>query len=192
MRKLLLLLIFSIFIVKSFATWNIKGGIDFSGLTSLGEAKSEIGFHIGTVYDLPLSSNFYFQPGLLFTSNGFKFKENFVIKKANVSMYAFEIPLILSFRPKITNDLKLLTDFGFYTRYGLFGTKKYEFIDNSIKKESSYNVYNRSDFGLNLGIGLSYNKISIIGNYQVGFTNAEKNVNAIKHKKIRLSIGYSF
>lgn len=192
MRKLVLFLVLSLFISKSFASWNIKGGIDFSTLTAFSHIKPEIGFHIGAAYDIKLSSKFYFQPGLLFTTNGFKFSEFLLVKKTSVSMYALEIPLVFSFRPKLTEKMKLLTDFGFYTRYGLFGENKSEFIDNSVEKESSYIAYNRPDFGLNLGVGLSYGKISLIGSYQHGFTHAEKEISFPKHKKFRVSIGYCF
>lgn len=192
MRKLFTLLICIVFTTNIFAQWGIKGGIDLSTLTLYREAKSQVGFHLGAIYDIPMSSKFYFQPGLLFTSNGFDFKKNILVKKANISMYAIEVPLLFSFRPRIGNKIKIITNFGLYARYGLFGTKKYEFTDNTSKKESSYGPYNRFDLGIDLGIGLSYKKISFIGSYQSGLTNAEKEISKFQHRKYRISVGYSF
>lgn len=88
--------------------------------------------------------------------------------------------------------MKIITNFGLYTRYGLWGTKKYEYIDNTSEKESPYIPYNRLDVGLDLGIGLSYKNISLIGSYQHGFTNAEKEIDNMEHQKFRASLGYSF
>ncbi len=192
MRKLFILLICSVFTTYLFAQWGVKGGIDFSTLTSFQEAKTQTGFHLGATYDIPISSKFYFQPGLLFTTNGFKFKKNAMVTKACVSMYSFEIPLLFSFRPQIGNKMKVITNFGFYARYGLWGTKKYEYIDNTSKEQSSYDPYNRLDIGLDLGIGISYKRISLIESFQTGFTNAEKGIENMKHTKFRTSIGYSF
>lgn len=178
--------------ITSYAQWNIKGGLDLSSLTSSSDVKSEMGFHLGVGYDVPLSSKFYFQPGILFASNGFDFKSTCIVEKASVSMYALEIPLDFSFRPQISNNIKLVTEFGMFVRYGLFGNKKYIFTDSEMLKESSFQTYNRFDTGANLGIGLAYDNLALICFYQFGFLNVEKAIDKLKHKKIRLSINYMF
>lgn len=99
-------------------------------------------------------------------------------------MYALELPLLFSFRPKLGKDIKLITNFGLYALYGFFGRQKYEYIDNTSEKNSSYGPYNRADVGLDLGIGVSYKKLSLIASYQRGFTNAEKEITNSRHQKI--------
>lgn len=190
--KISLLIIICFSTINSFAQWNAKGGIDFSTLSSFNGVKSQTGFHLGIVYDIPISKKMYFQPGLLLTTNGFKFDKTESVKDANISMYALEVPLICSFRPRISNTMKLIADFGLYARYGLWGTKKYVFTDSSTTRTTPFDAYNRLDVGLNLGLGLSYKQLSLTGSYQIGFTNAEKEIANFKHQKYRMSVGYSF
>lgn len=189
-----LLLGISIFVTSNVsAQWGVSGGCDFSSLSNSESAERQMGFHLGTTYDVPLVSNFYFQPGLLFTSNGFNFRPDYFYKKKLVRMYALEVPLNLSLRPKLKKNLRLITDFGLYMRYGLFGNKEYKSSnDTETIKESSFVVYNRPDFGLNCGLGLAYERIALIGAYQMGLTNAEKNIGRIRHKKIRITFRYLF
>lgn len=192
MRKLFTLLICIVFTTNIFAQWGVKGGVDFSTIPAYPDAKSQAGFHLGATYDIPMSSKFYFQPGLLFTTNGFNIGKLFAVKEARISMYALELPLLFSFRPKMGKHIKLITNFGLYARYGLFGRQKYEYMDDTSEKTSSYGPYNRADVGLDLGIGLSYKKFSLVGSYQRGFTNAEKEISNSRHQKWRMGIGYSF
>lgn len=192
MRKLSIILICSVFTTCLFAQWEVKGGIDFSTIPSYPDAKTQPGFHIGATYDVPLSSKFYFQPGLLFTTNGFNIGKLLLVKKARISMYALELPLLFSFRPKIGENIKLITHFGLYGRYGLFGRQKYEYIDNTSEKESSFGPYNRGEIGLDLGIGFSYKRVSLLGSFQRSFTHAEKDINGSRHQKWRIGLGYGF
>ena len=90
------------------------------------------------------------------------------------------------------NNIKLVTEFGMFVRYGLFGNKKYIFTDSEMLKESSFQAYNRFDTGANLEIGLAYDNLALICFYQFGFLNVEKAIDKLKHKKIRLSINYMF
>ena len=161
----------SIFITSNIsAQWGINGGCDFSSLTNCGESKIQTGFHLGATYDIALNSNFYFQPGLLFTSNGFNFQTSFYSEKKSVKMYALEVPLNFSFSPKLGKNFKLITDLGLYMRYGLFGNKEFKY----------------------LGLGLGYKRVALIGSYQLGLTNAEKDISGMRHKKIRVTLRYLF
>jgi hypothetical protein len=190
-QSLILLNIFSLCSSSIFAQWGVKGGIDFSSVT-LSSGKYQTGFNIGAIYDMKISKRMYFQPGLLFVTNGFSFEINEYVKKAKVNIYALEVPLAMSFRPGIGDNMKLITDFGLYARYGLFGKKKYEYSNNTSMNESPFDVYNRFDMGLNLGLGLSYHDFSLLGAYQLGFTESEKDLKGVEHKKFRISLIYYF
>lgn len=189
-QKFLLLVICSFITFSSFAQFSVKGGVDFSSATT-GNVKSETGFHFGGAYDVALSKKIVFQPSVLFSSNGFSYQSNAAIKRADISMYAVEIPLVFSYRPHIGKTV-LLADAGLYTRYNLFGSKDYEYADGRLEDESPFDVYNRFDMGLNFGIGLSYHRYFISGTYQRGFTNIEKGITNFKRQKLRISIGYYF
>lgn len=195
--KITLTLFTMLFPLMSFAQWGVKGGVDFSSSYSTysysSDAKYQPGFNIGAIYDVKLSNKMYFQPGLLFVTNGLNFKTSALIKKIQVSMYALEVPLVMSFRPNFGSDrFKLITDFGLYTRYGLFGQNKVEFPDKESTSTPSFDDYQRFDMGLNVGVGLSYYNYGLVVTYQLGFTDIEKGVNGLKHEKIRISFIYNF
>jgi len=190
MKKVFILLI-SIFATTSvFAQVGIKGGANFSKFTEYSNSDYLTGFHIGSTLDIPLSKKFYFQPGLLFTLKGTEFNSNILISEGKVSIYALEVPLLFSFRPQLNEQLKLITNFGPYVNYGLFGSKKYKY-ENSTVKGSPFDSYNRFDIGLDLGIGLQYKRYIITGEFLMGFNDAEKETIA-KNKAFRISLGYLF
>jgi hypothetical protein len=113
-------------------------------------------------------------------------------------MYGLEIPLNFSFRPKVGRNVKLITDFGTYTRYDLFGNTEYVLEDLAANdgstytvNKSTYDAYNCFDMGLNLGIGIEYKAYSLIGSCQIGFTEAEDDIMS-KHQVFRIGLGYRF
>ncbi len=194
-KSFILLNIFLLCSLPTFAQWAVKAGVDFSSVAytySRSTGKYQTGFNIGAIYDLKISKKMYFQPGLLFVTNGFNFETNIFVKKAAVNIYALEVPLVMSFRPNIGEKMKLITDFGLYARYGLFGKKKYEYANNTSVNESPFDAYNRFDMGLNLGLGASYNNFAMLGTYQVGFTESEKGMRGHVHNKFRISFLYYF
>ncbi len=195
--KILILVFLCAYSVSSFAQWGAKAGLDLSSAFSPSDISNlgpyEVGFHIGAIYDVPLSKKMFFQPGLLFCTNGFKFdtKDLIYTTKSEVKMYALEVPLVMSFRPSLGKRNKLLTEFGFYTRYNLFGKRNYVYKDNTVNNSSPFDAYTRFDFGLHLGLGLSYSNYFITGAYQLGMNALEKETLS-KHTKIRISLGYMF
>jgi hypothetical protein len=194
-KTLILLSAFLLYSFPVFAQWGVKGGVDFSttfSSASVSSGKYQTGFNIGAIYDIKVSKKMYFQPGLLFVTNGFDYNPYGLLEKAKVNMYSAEVPLVMSFRPRIGDNMKLITDFGFYTRYGLFGKMKNDFITGNSYVHKSFDYYERFDMGLNLGIGVSYLDYALVGTYQLGFTDAEKDVIGIKHQKIRISLIYYF
>ncbi|MDR1524046.1 MAG: PorT family protein [Tannerella sp.] len=196
-KILILLSVFLLYPVSVFAQWGVKGGVDFSTFfysPSVSLGKYQTGFNIGAIYDIKLSKKMYFQPGLLFVTNGIVYEPNLLREKVNVNMYAIEVPLVMSFRPNIGDKMKLITDFGFYTRYGLLGKTKYDYTISGGDSYviDSFDDYSRFDMGLNLGIGVSYLNYALVGTCQLGFTDVEKGVIGIKHQKNRISLIYYF
>lgn len=194
MKKLVLILILLPLSVPLFSQWGIKAGVNNSDLAGhYYDTESVFSFNIGGTYDCQLSGNWYFQPSLLFTSVGFDVKgDGFIIKSGQVRIHALEVPLNLSFRPKIMNDIKLLADFGLYTRYGLFGNKTYEYYSDTPKDdESPFDAYNRFEIGFNLGAGVQVQQYYGMFSFHRGLSNAEKDI-SFYHKVFRISLGYYF
>lgn len=200
MKKLFLSFVFVFaFSTMLLAQWGAKGGLNFSKFTG-NITKLKAGFHIGVTYDFALSQKFYFQPGLLFISKGTKFDPSIFMLEGDVSVYGLELPLLFSFRPKISEQVKLITNFGLYANYGLFGSKRYEYeflpeygfeYERSTVKGDPFDAYNRFDIGIPLGIGLQYNSFTLSGEYLLGFANAEKETLS-KNWALRISLGYIF
>lgn len=194
MKKLVLILILFPLSNPLFSQWGIKGGVSSTDLAGpYYTTESVISLNFGGTYDYQLSDNWYFQPSLLFNTVGFDIgDDNFVIKNGQVRIHALEIPLNLSFRPKILNQAKLLTDFGLYGRYGLFGDLIYEYHSDTPKSDRSpFDAYNRFDMGFNLGIGLQLQQYYGMLSFHRGLSNAEKDIRYY-HKVFRINIGYFF
>lgn len=193
MKSLILSGVFLLYPVSVFAQWGLKGGVDFSTIfysRSSSTEKYQPGFNIGAIYDVKVSRKMYFQPGLLFVTNGYDNEPYGLLKKGKINIYAIEVPWVMSFRPRMGDHMKLITDFGLYTRYGLFGKIKYDYTSGESTVYESFDDHMRFDMGLNLGIGVSYLDYALVGTYQLGLTDIQKNLIGVKHQKIRISLIY--
>lgn len=191
-KKFIFMFFFCSLPVFAFSQWGIKGGLNFSKFSG-SSYDYKTGFYIGTTYDIALSKKFYFQPGLSFLSCGTEFASTHAtIKKGNVSIYGLELPLIISFRPRISEKMKFIFDTGLYVRYGLFGNKYYEYFEVEPVKDSTFPTYNRFDIGLNLlGVGFEYIRYYISGTYQIGLKDAESDIMSL-NQSFRINLGYRF
>ncbi|MDR0611905.1 MAG: PorT family protein [Dysgonamonadaceae bacterium] len=187
-KKIVFLLFFCSLPVFVFSQWGIRGGLNFSKFSG-SSLDYKTGFHIGMTYDIALSKKFYFQPGLSFLSWGTGFSSRDVtIKESHVSIYGLELPLTISFRPKISEKMKLIFDTGLYAKYGLFGNYEY----SKTVKGSAFPAYNRFDIGLNLlGVGIEYMQYYINGTCQIGLKDAENDVMSL-NQSFRVNLGYQF
>lgn len=193
MRKLIPLIILLLWGCNVYSQWGIKGGVNTSTLTGSDMRTYRFSGHIGVTYDIKLTDKWYLQPELLFTSIGCNLKDDgIVLKGGHVSMNTLEIPLNLSFRPKITHNTNLLFEAGLYARYGLFGNKTYKYYDKDLNVDNSpFDAYNRWDMGLNVGLGVQKSHYYGIFSFQRGLTHVQKdgqNYNQV----VKFSIGYKF
>jgi hypothetical protein len=192
MKKIIPIVILILYSFNLYSQISIKGGLNYSTITDHSLSKYKFSGHIGGTYDFKLSKKWYFQPELLFTSIGCNLKDDgSVVKDGHINIYALEMPVNLSFRPEISDNLHLLVDFGIYLRYGLFGNKKYNYYDSPKVDESPFNAYNRFDAGLNIGLGLQKNNYYGIFTFQRGLTHAEKGMDGA-HQVLHFSLGYRF
>ena len=176
------------------AQWGIKAGVDYGKLAGHGGTKYRPGYHIGVTYDYKLSGNFYLQPAFLFSYYQFGFKTDSYLKKGAVDKYNLELPINLSLKPQLTENIKLVTDFGMYFKYGLGGNYKFEYWDFPKNTGSAFDdAYNRFDYGINIGVGCEIDKIFIGLSYQYGLTGATSDKDSKTHNQLlRLSLGYKF
>jgi len=98
-----------------------------------------IGFHVGAVVDIGVNEFFYIQPGILLTSKGGEVNEESKESEYNgnyykreteetIAPYYIDIPIMLSLKGKLNDNLALRVQAGPYIGFGLFGKieSKYE------------------------------------------------------------------
>ena len=180
--------------ISTYSQWGgVNGGVGASSLTnSKSYAKAMTAFHIGGLYDLKLSDKWYLQPEFQFVKIGFNLKDDGILSKGgHVKIYAIELPVNISFRPKVASDAKLLLDFGLYVRYGLFGNKTYEYYLIDKIDESPFDAYNRLGTGLNMGVGFQKKQYYWLLSLQRELSYFQKNLNSYNQIP-QFSIGYKF
>lgn len=192
MKKIIPIVILIFYSFNLYSQVGIKGGINYSTITSHSLSKYKFSGHIGGTYDIKFSERWYVQSELLFTSIGCNLKEDgSVVKDGHINIYALEMPISISFRPEISNNLNLLVDLGMYLQYGLFGNKTYNYYNSPKIDKSPFDAYNRFNTGLNFGLGLQRKNYYGIFTFQRGVTHAEKDIDG-SHQVIRFSLGYRF
>jgi len=102
----------------------ILGGVNFQNLNGKDHSGDKLtndmilGYHGGFNIQIPLVSDFYFQPGILFSTKGAKSVNGSVTSTYRLSYV--EIPLNFAFSAKIGNS-KIMLGFGPYLAYGIGG-----------------------------------------------------------------------
>lgn len=104
MKKVVLVsvLALSTMFVNAQVTFGVKGGVNFATLggddaDELEGKKSNTGFYLGGTVNVPISSNFAFQPELIYSANqGMEFRESPL--ELNYNLGYLNIPLMLQYR----------------------------------------------------------------------------------------------
>jgi hypothetical protein len=128
-----LALILSTNLANAQMRFGIVGGVNLqnlNGKNSNGDKLENdmiVGYHAGINVQIPIVPEFYFQPGVLFTTKGAK-NEGSILGVATSSTYNLsyiELPLNFVYKGAIGNGFVLL-GFGPYVSYGIMGKAKYE------------------------------------------------------------------
>ncbi|MBL0144634.1 MAG: PorT family protein [Chitinophagaceae bacterium] len=181
MKKIIL---FAAFAVVGFATqaqvkFGAKAGLNLSNLTGdVSDNKMKIGFNVGGLVNIPVSSQFSVQPELLFSSEGTKFDDGTTSQNFNLSY--INIPVMLQYN----------NESGFYAeagpQLGILASAKT--ADTDVKE-----FFNSTNFGL--GLGLGYNMSNGLGfgaRYSLGLGNIAKDSGSDKIKTSNISIGLHY
>jgi Outer membrane protein beta-barrel domain len=190
-------------------TLGIRAGINFQtingkdALANKLENKLKTGFHAGVNAEIPLATDFFVQPGVLFSTKGSKYKNNSNIK-TNISY--IEIPVNLLYKP-VLGAGKLILGFGPYIAFGVGGKITDGNTDIKIKFKKSITAaeflnggsyLKRTDAGANLlfGYELSSN-LSVQLNAQLGLVKINPEIEGVttnkssyKNTGFGISVGY--
>lgn len=200
-------------------SFGLRAGVNFQNINGQdangNNLKNDIltGFHIGINAEIGIAPEFYFQPGLLYTTKGAQ--NDYVILgqtiKNTIHISYIELPLNIIFKPLLGTGHMLL-GFGPYIAYGISGNAKQEGgsinqtedikFQNTVTASDPNNVvYLKAlDFGANLIAGYEFsNKLSFQLNAQLGLTDINPKYDFIANDKTSnkntgfgFSAGYRF
>ncbi|MEN9919363.1 MAG: hypothetical protein RL662_1799 [Bacteroidota bacterium] len=163
-RVFVILLSFFVMPIYGQSMLGVRGAFNMSSLTT-GEVMTKLGFNLGSIYSMPITDQWYFQPSLLVSLNGSK-----SISPSNphysAYTYGIETPIIFSYRFG-DEDLNVGLDIGVYTRYGFSGGYWIDSKEGRIKPKL-YDYHKRFDVGPQAGFSIIVNKIYIGYSFQFG------------------------
>lgn len=195
-------------------------GGDFKDATKAGglDTKSKIGFNLGGVLDIYLNDWLYIQPGLSVTTKGTKFEGPVIIENVQAKGVAkgnpiyLQIPVLLSNRFQLGQDIQWQLNYGLYMAYGVGGkmTQEFSVPGSSQKIEVKTDFFgdstdsfgfNRFDAGLVLGTGFSFSQFYVGLQYEMGLVNAANDKYwgyeaggspTYKMNNFSINVGYNF
>ena len=200
-------------------SFGLRGGVNmqnFNGKDLNGD-KLEMSmvprFNVGLVLGIPVAPEFYFQPGLMFSTKGAKSVSEFLglDMAAEYNISYIELPMNFLYKPVLGNGHFFL-GFGPYVAYGLGGKAKFTIEGTSTEEKivfandyQSLNPYDwkhfrHLDYGANLFFGYELkNGLSIQLNTQLGLakinadnTTLTNNKSEFRNTSYGLAIGYNF
>jgi Outer membrane protein beta-barrel domain len=200
-------------------TFGIRAGVNFQNINGKDASDNKLsndlitGFNVGVNAEIPVAPEFYFQPGLLFSTKGAKNSEVTLGQTVNSTIHIsyVELPLNFLFKPTLGTG-HLLLGFGPYVALGVGGKAKYEGAGASVTEDIKFkknvattdpqNVayFKPMDAGANLLAGYEFgNKLSFQLNAQLGmlkinptYEGASNDKSSAKNTGFGLSVGYRF
>lgn len=199
MKKFLMTAVLAMFALTGFSQvkWDGRFGVNFSNMTKAEDTKALPGFTLGIGMDYGFSEKWSLQSGLMFTSKGYKVKEDKY--KNTVRPVYLDIPILAAYKINIGEDMKFVINAGPYLSFGLGGKDKVKIDgvgDASAKIFKGEDGWKRFDLGLQYGIGLELSDrylINLTG--QNGFIcpwDTEKGEDKCKNMNFAISLGYRF
>ncbi len=202
---------------KAGASFGFRAGVNFQNINGKDENGDKLSnklvprFHIGANVELPVATDFYVQPGLLFSTKGAKAAESIGGQMLNekINLSYLEVPVNFLYKPTLGKG-KLLMGFGPYIAFGLGGKVKSEGLgqtnNTAVKFKSNVSAsdpadkayFKAIDAGANLLFGYELsNRLSAQLNAQLGLTRinpsyegASNDKSSWKNTGFGLSLGY--
>jgi hypothetical protein len=208
MKRIFLLAVMAVAVTAMSAQGlGLRGGVNMSNLSgddAPEDSKMLTGFHIGLDYEIAVAPDFYFAPGLLFSTKGTKVEESEgdASAEAKVILNYLEVPLNLVYKP-LLGEGNLIVAFGPYLGYGIGGKWKVEGSEGgtnvSFEEDIKFGSDDEDDFkALDLGANISFGYmfaggLSVQLNTQLGLISIANGDDAsVKNTGFGLGLGYRF
>ena len=159
----------------------MSGDIDATGMKA--------GLNLAGVIGLRVSekSPVFLESGLYYTQRGGKDGDY------TMNLKYLEVPIVIKYGVKATDDIALLPFIGPYFSWGIGG--KYEYL-NEVSKEtadrSSYDLVNHGDMGMKVGCGLEYDMLYLEIGGQIGIANIADDKGTIHSNALFVNFGVNF
>lgn len=195
--------------------FHVKAGLNLSNVSfdgpnlenSSGDMLS--GFHIGAMVELPFSSKFSLETGLLLQSKGYQgpFSADVLDEDMDTisisgdqktSLLYLDIPILFKGRFDL-GGINLIASAGPYFGFGLSGTTffEYPYEGQDFEEEVVVNFGDRDDFksvdyGLMASAGVEFSNVILSATYAFGLANIETfepDTYTTRHQNIMISLG---
>lgn len=162
--------------------YGVRFGMNISNFSGDVDADSKVGMTLAGIVGLRVSQSVpvFLESGLYYSGRGAK----------HLAANYLEIPLLIKYGFKATDDIAILPFFGPYFGLGIAGKAD----DEDGSKQSSFkNFLSRGDMGFKLGVGAEYNMLYLEAGYQFGVTNALKVDEFSAHtSNVFINVGVNF
>jgi len=205
--------------VKSPVSFGLRAGVNFQNVNGKdfnGNKTSNNmipGYNVGANVEIPIATDFYVQPGLLYTTKGAKADQDYLGQTvdAKTKLSYLEVPVNFLYKPVLGSG-KLLLGFGPYVAFGLGGKSSLEgsgqkrdydvkyqnTVTSTDPKDKAY--FKKVDAGANLLFGYEFsNRISAQLNAQLGLAKINPEYDYLsgdksswKNTGFGVSVGYRF
>lgn len=143
--------------------FGLKAGLNISSLSD-SDFNSKAGFYGGVFANIPVAQDFSFQPEVLYSGMGAKFKAN---SDAKINLDYISVPLMLQYNALPNLYLEAGPQFSFLIN------SKLKYKSNSTDGKD---IFKGFDFGLGIGAGYYFtDNIGVTARYVAGLTDVMKN-----------------
>ena len=173
--------------------WGVRFGLTGATLTGDLDMGMKTGMTLAGVVGLRASDStpVFLESGLYYTERGGK------DGKARVGYNNLEIPIIVKYGIKATDEIALLPFIGPYLSYAFSGKTKIEEGGTTVSvgtfDEKKWTGLKRPNMGFKIGCGAEYNKLYLEVGYQFGITNLSKDEDLSVHSNaLFVNFGVNF
>lgn len=170
--------------------FGVKGGLNFNSFSG-DEAegtKSNIGYHIGATYEMPLVSIVNLETGLFLDTRGAKAEEG----DGKINLTGLTLPILAKVNVEVA-PVNVYFMAGPFLNYNFSGKLKAGDRSRDIEFGSEREKMKAFGAGLNFGAGVAYNKVSLTLGYDLGLTQFDNDDDSSsKLNAFKISLGYKF
>lgn len=192
----------------------LMGGVNTSTSTA-DDVKWRFGGFIGGLYDIQFNDWFYLQPRLVFSyqENQREVRNTLATPSVRIgdefySQWSLTLPVLASFRFRLSDDLGLRVNVGPYIQCPLFGQQQTVVMSNQVTSQDGVVGYevpcavndrerwkddlgDRVTYGLQTGLQFDYKRWFATLDYKRSFHHIRLNMNGYENT-LQLGVGYKF